>query len=393
MVPVDVYILKIASRCNLNCTYCFVYNKDDQNWFNQPILMSESVITHVADRALQHAVKNSRPFVEFIFHGGEPLMGGIKHLRFLVQILEDKFRGRGIGLKFAMQTNGLLLSDEILSFCLEKNILVGISIDGPPKINDIYRVDKKGRGSSQKLQEKLKLISSEQYRPVFSGFLVVINPDSDPVDTVEYLSSYHPRGFDFILPYDNHDRLPTRKTSFNDTTYGKWLIKAFDHWYKKNSEVRVRNFYSIISLLLRGGSYVESLGNQATNFLVIETNGEIEAVDSLKATFEGATSLGLNVFENTIDEAAGHLFIVQRQLGSESLAFSCRSCALVSVCGGGYLPNRYSKARGFDNPSIFCHDLASLIYHIHDTIIVSLKTAVDRSPVNVPSQSADMTHP
>jgi uncharacterized protein len=47
------------------------------------------------------------------------------------------------------------------------------------------------------------------------------------------------------------------------------------------------------------------------------------------------------------------------------LCEECRHCELVAVCGGGYYPHRFSVARGFQNPSIYCFDLTKLIEEIH----------------------------
>jgi uncharacterized protein len=194
-----------------------------------------------------------------------------------------------------------------------------------------------------------------------------------------YLDSFGPSAIDFLLPYDNHDRRPRGKEDFNATPYADWLIKVFDDWFDRKLTTSVRTFDNLIGLVLGAPSLVESIGLNPVDLIVVETNGDIEAVDSLKGTYDGATRLGLNVFDHNFDTALEHLAVQNRQNGASGLCQQCQNCPVVSFCGGGYIPNRYSAERGFDNPSVFCADLEKLIRHIHGKVvheIVSTKVMV-----------------
>ena len=37
-------LLKVVSRCNLNCTYCYMYNGGDETYKKQPKFMSDEVV-------------------------------------------------------------------------------------------------------------------------------------------------------------------------------------------------------------------------------------------------------------------------------------------------------------------------------------------------------------
>ena len=117
---------------------------------------------------------------------------------------------------------------------------------------------------------------------------------------------------------------------------------------------------------------IEAFGTTPVDLIVIETNGEVEGVDTLKSTFDGATGLDLNVFTHDFDTVAGHAAVVRRQVGVESLSEQCRSCSLMSICGGGYLPHRYSNERGFDNPSVYCESWKRIFGHIWGRISPTL---------------------
>jgi uncharacterized protein len=269
-----------------------------------------------------------------------------------------------------MQTNGLLFTAEIGDFMLDWGMTMGVSIDGPPAVNDVYRVDHQGRPSSQNLEAKLALAFSERYRPLVDGFLCVINPFVDPIEVVDYLLSYRPRSLDFLFPLNNHERLPKGKEGGyrSAALYGDWMIKAFDRWWQLGKPCRVKSFDSMLRLICGAPTLVESLGLDPVDLVVVETNGEIEGVDSLKATFDGATSLGYDVFEHDFDSVARDLRVQQRQIGADELCQTCRDCPVVEICGGGYVPQRYRSDNGFDNPSVYCLDLEKLIRHIHATL-------------------------
>jgi uncharacterized protein len=327
--------------------------------------MSAPTARRAAERVREHCERHEKHDVAIIFHGGEPLLGGLDHLQTLVEVIESIFVGSSVRAHIGMQSNGLLFTPEIGDFMLAHNVSIGVSIDGPPEINDRYRVDHQGRGLSARLEEKLHLLASPRYHRVFSGFLIVVNLEADPVQVFDYLRQFEPGGIDYILPYDNYDRRPPGKDDFEATPYGDWLVRLFDHWFGRYDSIRIREFDSILRMLFGGSSLVESIGPGPVDLVIVETNGDVEGVDSLKGTYDGATVLGLNIFDHDFDTVSQHVAVRKRHLGVSGLCRTCLQCPVVDFCGGGYLPNRYSAALGFDNPSIFCRDLEKIIRHVH----------------------------
>jgi sulfatase maturation enzyme AslB (radical SAM superfamily) len=124
MAVVDTVLLKVASRCNLNCTYCYVYNMGDDGWRSQPKRMSEAVQAAVVDRLGDLARRQGRPF-SVVLHGGEPLLMGALRLERLLTNLRAVLPAE-CGLH--LQTNGVLLDDTVLEICASHS--VGISIKG-----------------------------------------------------------------------------------------------------------------------------------------------------------------------------------------------------------------------------------------------------------------------
>lgn len=335
--------------------------------------MSEDVARRTAEEMRKHCEAHNVPHASLNFHGGEPLLGGVNYLRRIIDIIQEVFAGSTTQLDLGLQSNGLLFTPEIGDLFLERDLSMGISLDGPPEINDLNRVDHRGRPSTQHLEEKLALLNSPRYESIFGGFLSVINPAVDPIAVIQYLLSYNPANIDFLLPLNNHDARPAGKErNLSATPYADWLISIFDYWFHSGSSTRIRIFDSIIRLVCGASSLVEAIGLDPVSLVVIECNGSIEAVDTLKTTFEGATKLNYSISEHDFDTVAQDIAIQNRQIGADALSQTCKQCPLVDICGGGYLPHRYSEQRGFDNPSVYCSDLDKLIRHIHAAVLSEL---------------------
>ena len=129
------FVVKIASRCNLACDYCYVYQAADQSWREQPRVMSEAVFTGVCEQIARHA----RGPVSLIFHGGEPLLAGAATIERFATLAR-----RVIGpVDLRMQTNGTLVTpakaDELYMSGIS---MARISFDGGSAdflIEDIFR--------------------------------------------------------------------------------------------------------------------------------------------------------------------------------------------------------------------------------------------------------------
>lgn len=378
LLPFHTFLWKVASRCNINCTYCYVYNLADQSWRNQPAFMSDGIAIRAATRIREHLEAHNKTDVSIVLHGGEPLLLGVTGLKRIVGIIRDTFRDSGVAIHIGMQSNLLLFDEEIGDFLLGEGMSIGVSIDGPPEVHDLFRLDHAGRGTSAQLEQKLALLTQPEYVKLFAGFLCVVNPEADPVRTVDYLLGFKPRMIDFLLPLNNHDSRPTRKPAGREhaTPYGDWLINTFDRWISSGSETRIRYFNSMIQMIFGASTSVESLGLLPVDLVVVETNGDIEGVDSLKSAFEGAPRLGFSVLRDTFDTVATDMAVRTRQLGLDGLCTTCQTCDVVGVCGGGYYPHRYSKANGFQNPSVYCSDIMKLARHVDRTVRSALAADV-----------------
>ncbi|MBL1103859.1 radical SAM protein [Streptomyces sp. 5-8] len=144
--PFREFVLKVHSRCNLACRYCYVYEGTDQLWRTQPRTMSRETAAQVCRRVAEHAERHGLRSVRVLLHGGEPLLAGIPFLRDLARTLRARLPATTAA-EVLIQTNGVLVDDDTLRLCHEEDIALAVSLDGPAAVHDRVRRDHAGRGS------------------------------------------------------------------------------------------------------------------------------------------------------------------------------------------------------------------------------------------------------
>lgn len=371
-----VAILKIASRCNLNCSYCYMYNLADKSFMDQPRVISESTTKAFAKRLATHCAIHKQKNVVVVLHGGEPLLAGRKTIGALVDQVKTEFDGTAPDTEvvFSLQTNGTPITDEWCVFFKEKNIKIGVSIDGPREVHDKNRVFHSGKGSHSRVMRGWDLLKTHGLEP---SVLTVINLFSDPVATFDFVHSLQPSRADFLLPECTHDNPPLRLAPGRpNTEYADWLIPVFERWTAANAPFRVILFEYIARKILGGVGTYDALGPDENPNLIFETDGSIEPVDVLKACKHGMTKTSFNVHTHEIEDCFSDPMIGLYYRGGDGACADCKKCAIFDICGGGYLPHRYSEKNGFDNVSVYCNDLQKIICHIQNHVVDSLPSEV-----------------
>jgi uncharacterized protein len=366
-LPFREFVLKIHSRCNLACDYCYLYSMADQTWRDQPRRMSPAIARQTAARIGEHARWHHLDDITIVLHGGEPLLAGADFIADMVAAVREA-AGPSVAVQAQVQTNGIRLNEEFLALFSQLGVGVGVSLDGDATAHDRHRRFAAGGGSHAAVSAGLALLASPRYRHLFSGLLCVIDLRNDPIGTYEALVSFGPPKVDFLLPHGTWDAPPPGRTAdATQTPYADWLIAIFDDWYRR-PRTHIRLFGEIVRSLLGETSDAESVGIAPTGTVVVETNGAIEQVDTVKAAFHGASRTGLHVLSDSFDAALLLPEIVGRQIGARGLCAECQKCRVRLVCGGGLYPHRYRGETGFANPSVYCPDLMRLIDHIRHTV-------------------------
>ena len=299
-----------------------------------PTSMSDQTVCEIADRIAEHAARHGLDRVQVVLHGepglhgGEPLLAGPSGLRWIFRTLRSALAGVA-ELELGVQTDGRLLDERFAELFLAAEVQVAIVLAAGHPTEDMVRA--------------VKLLGSPDYRPVFAGLLSTIDVDTDPIEVFEELAALRPPRIDLLLPAADWEEPPPRPRP-GGMSYGDWLVTLFEHWYAAPPRIGVRLFEEAMHALLGGASRSEAVGLSAPHSIVIETDGSVRPAGPR---------------------------------GLAGLSATCRSCPIVSACGGGLRAHRYRADNGFDNPSIYCTDLTRLITHMQGRMTRDLTARPD----------------
>lgn len=357
---IQSFLVKVASRCNLNCDYCYVFHHADQSWKSLPGLMKEETVRSLGKRIADYTQEKNIQRILIVFHGGEPLLMGSSKILDSVEIIQKSLPS-SIKVDFSLQTNGVLLKREDLERFESAKVGVSLSLDGPRAANDLHRLTHKGNSSFEATLEAYNLLC--EYPSIFTGVISVVDARVTPQTLFDFFDPLKPPSLDFLLPDSNHVVHPPLREK-DPNIYQKWLVEAFDLWMDRYPHLRVRLFDNLLSTIMGSSSGTDFFGFGDVNLLTIETDGSYHDLDVLKITENQRSHLGFNVFDHKITEALSSPKIKEHRhlLKFEGLCQTCQVCPVVEVCGGGSVPHRYD-GKSFQNPTIYCQEMKTLITH------------------------------
>ena len=152
-----VLIKPRGAICNLDCKYCFFLSKE-MLYTGTRFRMAEDLLAIYINQLLK---SHRAPEVDRGLAGGDPTLIGLDFFERSVELV-NKLKRPGQKIQYTIQTNGTLLDDKWCAFFKQNNFLVGLSVDGPKDLHDVYRVNKGGAGSFDRVMRGLEFLKKHK---------------------------------------------------------------------------------------------------------------------------------------------------------------------------------------------------------------------------------------
>jgi uncharacterized protein len=379
----EIQFLKIQMglSCNYSCDYC------SQKFVERAPETSKRDIDAFLAK-LDVLEFNEQAGLKVEFWGGEPLVYW-KTLKPLAEALAEKFSNWTVKPKFAIITNGSILSDEIIDWLMMMNFSVAISHDGPgqsvrgpdpfddpeqkERILGFYRMMsrlKRGMSFNAMLNSKNK-----SRKAIYDWFVELTGDPAINLGEGGIVDAYDEDGITNSLQ-TLEDHFDFRRTAFRDIYTSNGQIGFNNHIAKIND-------FTQSMLAHRDSKYLgQKCGMDDEHVLAVDLRGNVmtcQNVSSLETGKNGESHLGgtLDDYDNVAIKTSTHW----------SNRKECPACPVLHLCKGAcmFLDKKFwdiSCANAYsDNVAHFALSIAAITEGYIPTLIKNDALPLERQDV------------
>lgn len=315
-------LLHASYKCNLNCIYC--ENQHLRSEY-QGVTMSEEMVREIIE-------KLGPNLHEITWHGGEPLTLP-KHL---ISALEEEKKKYGLNITTTLQTNSVLLDQDMVDFLLQYNINFGTSFDG------LRNTESRGAKSTESIMRCLKEF------PQLIGFICVTHKGTIDllIDNYEYFKSLGVSGMQSCIVRENVIEASNPYLVSNDIAVPK-MLEYIDYWIH-DTRHPIRDSYVVryIERLLGNPHTCEDI-NCLGGWLIIDPLGNIGFCGHSQIDDSIVNIRDIGCYNDIIT----HPNYLRSMNLQKKLLNSCSSCRWYRVCYGACMGLNYEYSHDYKSVS------------------------------------------
>ncbi|MDF4635223.1 MULTISPECIES: dynobactin maturation radical SAM/SPASM protein DynA [Vibrio harveyi group] len=259
--------MKPTHACNLACTYC--YNEDERNK-----KMTLDTLRAVVDRTCEFVAENVKDRkVDFIWHGGEPMLMGVDFYREVMSY--QSLHSHKIHISNVMQTNGLKVNEEWCEFFKEHNWQVSISLDGTKKSHDLTRIHRNGKGSFDSVYDAIQLV--KKHKIPLGACLVLSKNNVDNLKEVYSFLKSEELNFNIIpMTYSGEAVNVMSDIGLSPEEYSSAWTELYDYWFYDEETVHCSDFVNkSAGILNKCGADCVAILDCSRSVISVDHNGDV----------------------------------------------------------------------------------------------------------------------
>lgn len=339
---INILYLLLSDACNIRCRYCYFLAPIPRGY--QSSLMKKETAIKALDlfsRCVKRSIAKGHPEQHIVMYGGEPTLNKgvlLEALKYIDVLREKELLPKTVAV--TLNTNGILLDEEILAQCKATGAVVAISIDGPKEVHDQMRVYSSGKGTFDEVVHSYRLV---QQSGVKTGICVTIDRHNlfRMKEIVQWLvDELGIKGMGFNILIENVVGQTADECNRYAEIVAQELIESFKvaramGLYEDRMMRRVKNFIDKEPVFSDCGG----CGLQ----IVVSPDGKIGVCQAFCGEKKFFVTEPFETFEPET-----HPFWKQWRRRSPFSNETCKSCIALGNCGGGCPYNSYRKKGTID---------------------------------------------
>ena len=321
----SLYLITTTS-CNLDCDYCFYRSSSSQSLKHRENMSFETA-KQAIDKFYDLVSKNEITkdyWQQITFYGGEPLIN--KNLLFkAIPYVKRKFKKYTT---IVINTNLILLDDEIIKLFKENNVEVQVSLDGNKQQHDLHRKTIKGKGTYDVVIKNMKTLLSNgikvlpmitatdsnihDFSNIVYGIVKELNIDDYAVNILITNSFLTSEKYPIILANE--------------------MIKAYKDF---GNEATDYSFVDLYEKILGKTNEVAKNSCGSTRKITVFPSGEVFACQALEKI--NINRMG-TIDSDFINNENWNIWRKRNRFNNEK----CLNCEAIASCGGGCATGSYN---------------------------------------------------
>ncbi len=326
--PFSLLIKPSSAACNIRCEYCFYIDHLNHIKEGDKPAMTYKTLEKMISGYMKLPLKE----LSFGWQGGEPTIMGLDFFKKAVDF-QKQYAPTGATISNSLQTNAILIDKPMAEFFAENNFLLGVSLDGPNKVHNRYRLTIDGKPTHSKVMDGINNLRNAK-----AEFNILCLVNSENVDKPRELYKYYKeKGFSFLqfipcVEYDENGNLT--HYSITGKQWGKFLCDIFDIWFRKDTKkVSIRHFDSVLNYMILGHYTECTMDKDCRQYFVVEYDGGIYPCDFFvkkELLLGNVNSANDQIWESVLTNSHYEIFGGKKRKWNKK----CSTCKWLKLCHG-----------------------------------------------------------
>lgn len=376
-------IVKVTNACDMKCRYCFI----------EPSVYHKTMQPKTAERVVR-AFLSSEYFrtVHFVWHGGEPLLRG---RAFFEQIFEQQ-RSSQTAVRYtnSTQTNATHLDDDLLDFLLANDVSIGLSLDGPERLNDASRRPRSAHAATAGPTGTPRARASAPHATTVAAAAALNSRghQAGAIVTVNRNNVSEPEAvYQEFADHGIHMKVnPLTRSGLADTPlgedlgitaeeYGAFLVRLFDTWFDDPARpISIEPFGQHIARILGDAVSHSCFYTLSCHrfFLGISPDGDLFPC----GMFQGEPSFRYgNIHELAPEEVGQTLLFGDIDERERRVLKTCSRCAFFDLCYSGCMFHSLKDSKMVAEKDYYCAGYKMYFEHALRRVAADVPEALARS--------------